>query len=630
MLQRLKRFRLLYLVLGALFLVGLLPLGIVGWALSGRSAEELRSVEARYQERLVQDKARQIELYGQKYRDAVVGLARAFELTGGVRPNGDPTSDARLQKAVQDDPNLLALAILPVNGTPQLAWNLDWIRRDEIDEHVGLVLAGLNGRGLVLSRPFLVRSSQDMAVAIGAPVMGGGRGETVTAAVVAIVSLRGVFSAIQPTEVKGTQNTTELLERGLPVVFVVDAEGRAMAHPDQSVAFSGQKMTDLKIVQDWIESGQQFQSALSPFVAQRDGHEVQLLGAYATAELDRSARLGVIAIQDEHAALASVTEMRREVLLIILAAAILALVIGFLLAQQLTRPVSALAEAAHRIAGGDFSQRIEINSRTELGELGDSFNTMTAHLERLIEDLRRAAQENRELFLGTVRALAAAIDGKDPYTRGHSERVARFSIAIAERMGMSDDEIEKLRVSALLHDIGKIAIDDAILKKAAPLTDEEFEIMKTHTTKGYKILSQIPAMREFLSGIHSHHEMINGGGYPQGLKGDEISIQARIISVADTFDAMTTDRPYQKAFELDAALERIRSFVGTRYDARVVEALVKACEEGQISRGTARLSARAKEITARQQINATLGGKNGAPRAYAPVKFFNAAEDNRA
>ena len=210
---------------------------------------------------------------------------------------------------------------------------------------------------------------------------------------------------------------------------------------------------------------------------------------------------------------------------------------------------------------------------------------MSDQLERFIEDLRRAAEENRELFLGTVKSLAAAIDGKDPYTRGHSERVARFSLAIGERLNLPDDEMEKLRISAILHDVGKIAIDDKILKKPAALTDEEFEVMKTHPQRGYKIMSQIPAMRDFLPGMYMHHEMINGQGYPQGLKGDEIPMQARIVSVADTFDAMTTDRPYQKAMTLDDALARIKSFVGTRYDERVVAALVEACEAGQVARG---------------------------------------------
>src|SRR5437762_13044014 len=118
---------------------------------------------------------------------------------------------------------------------------------------------------------------------------------------------------------------------------------------------------------------------------------------------------------------------------------------------------------------------------------------------------------------------------------------------------MGEDELETHRMSALLHDVGKIAIDDAILKKPAALTDEEYEIMKTHPQKGYKIMSQIPAIRDFLPGMYMHHEMINGKGYPQGLKGDEIPMQALIVSVADTFDAMTTDRPYQRAMDLEAA-----------------------------------------------------------------------------
>jgi HD-GYP domain-containing protein (c-di-GMP phosphodiesterase class II) len=207
---------------------------------------------------------------------------------------------------------------------------------------------------------------------------------------------------------------------------------------------------------------------------------------------------------------------------------------------------------------------------------------MSKSLEENIAKLAKAAEENRELFVGTVKALAAAIDGKDKYTRGHSERVARFSVAIGQRLQMDPEELEKLRISALLHDVGKIAIDDNILKKPAALTDEEFEIMKTHPQKGYKIMSQIPAMKDFLPGMYMHHEMVNGKGYPQGLAGNDIPLQAKIVSVADTFDAMTTDRPYQKGMELEAALDRIRSFVGTRYDGKVVEALVEACYAGQI------------------------------------------------
>jgi HD-GYP domain-containing protein (c-di-GMP phosphodiesterase class II) len=356
-------------------------------------------------------------------------------------------------------------------------------------------------------------------------------------------------------------------------------------------------MTDLKVVRDWQESGTQVQSALEPFTLVRDGRNVVMLGSYATAELDKYSRLGVIAIQDESAALASVTDMRRQTIMISVVAGMLTLVIGFFFAKKLTQPVQELAIGAHRIASGDFTQRIKVRSITELVQLGESFNLMTDQLETYIKDLQRSADENRELFLGTVKGLAAAIDGKDPYTRGHSERVSRMSVAIAQRLGLPDDECEKIRISALLHDVGKISIDDNILKKPAALTDDEYVIMKTHPQKGYKIMSQIQAMKEFLPGMYMHHEMVNGQGYPQGLKGDEIPLMAKIVAVADTFDAMTTDRPYQKAMEFEEAIKRIESFVGTRYDPGVVTAFAQACAEGQIRPGSVKLKRRSAAET---------------------------------
>ena len=589
MLEKIGRIRLLYIVLAVLLLVGLLPLAFAGTLLSGRSAQELRSVEGRYQAQLVQDKARQIELYGQRYRDVVTGLARAFEIAGGIRALNDAGYDARLQKTLEEDPNLIGLAIWPVSGELHRAFQPDYIQRAEVDQRVSEVLAKMSGRGMVVSRPQLIRSGQEMAMTVAAPVMGGETGQDVVAAVVAIISFQEVFKAVHQATSKSER---ELLDAGLPVVFVVDQNGRAVAHPEASVAFSEKPMTDLKVVRDWQESGTQVQSALEPFTLVRDGRDVTMLGSYATAELDKNSRLGVIAIQDESAALASVSDMRHQTLWISMVAAMLTIIIGFFFAKKLTQPVQELATGAHRIASGDFSQRIAVTSRTELGDLGDSFNLMTDQVENFIKDLQQSAAENRELFLGTVKGLAAAIDGKDPYTRGHSERVSRMSMAIAQRLGLSDDECEKIRISALLHDVGKIAIDDNILKKPAALTDDEFLIMKQHPQKGYKIMSQIRAMKEFLPGMYMHHEMVNGQGYPQGLKGDEIPLMAKIVAVADTFDAMTTDRPYQQAMKFEDAISRIQSFVGTRYDAGVVVAFVAACEEGQIRPGSVKLKSR--------------------------------------
>ena len=590
MLEKIGRIRLLYIVLAVLLVVGLLPLAFAGTLLSGRSAEELRSVEGRYQAQLVQDKARQIELYGQRYRDVVNGLASAFEIAGGIKALNDAGYDLRLQKTLEEDPNLIALAIWPVSGELHRAFQPDYIQKAEVDQRVSEVLSKMNGRGMVVSRPQIIRSGQEMAMTVAAPVMGSESGhEVVVAAVVAIVSFQEVFKAVHQST---SQSEHELLDAGLPVVFVVDQNGRAVAHPEASVAFSEKPMTDLKVVRDWQESGKQVQSALEPFTLVRDGRKVVMLGSYASAELDKNSRLGVIAIQDESAALASVSDMRRQTIWISLIAALLTLFIGFFFAKKLTQPVQELAVGAQRIAAGDFSRRIDVRSRTELGDLGDSFNLMTDHLESYIRDLQRSADENRELFIGTVKGLAAAIDGKDPYTRGHSERVSRISVAIAQRLGLPDDECEKIRISALLHDVGKIAIDDNILKKPSALTDDEFLIMKQHPQKGYKIMSQIRAMKEFLPGMYMHHEMINGQGYPQGLEGDEIPLMAKVVAVADTFDAMTTDRPYQQAMIFADAVKRIQSFVGTRYDASVVAAFVSACEDGQIRPGSVKLKSR--------------------------------------
>ena len=201
---------------------------------------------------------------------------------------------------------------------------------------------------------------------------------------------------------------------------------------------------------------------------------------------------------------------------------------------------------------------------------------MSEAIERSVDKLQQAAKENQELFFASIRALTAAIDAKDPYTRGHSERVARYAVVVAKNMGLPPEEVRKVRISALLHDVGKIGIDDRFLRKPTALTDEEFEVMKTHPVKGALIMGQIPQLKEVIPGMRHHHEKWAGDGYPDGLRGEEIPRIARIIAVADTFDAMTTTRPYQKAMKLDHVVARIRSFSGSRFDPEVVVALDRA------------------------------------------------------
>lgn len=570
---------LIYFVVAALLLVGLVPLVLTGWFLSEKSGGELRAVENRYQIQLVQEKARQIEIFGQRNSDLVRGLANAFSLAGNPSVFALPQTDQQLSRTLRENPDVIAIYVHPPAGEPLALFRPGTIQKAEIDGIAEAFEPKILSEAVSVGEPLIAGSAQEPVIVLGSPVINSG---TKVASVIAIVSLRNISRSV----VGQTAATeVELWQSGLPIIYVVDQQGRALFHPDPKIVQERRSLADLKIVSEWQEANRQIQSGLVPFTAQYNNNSYDMIGAYSTVSIGNGLNLGVITMQDEAKALASVGEMRLQTWIISLAFALAALIIGSLLARSLTLPIHNLATAAEKIAGGDLSTRVDTRNITEIGTLGESFNTMSDKLEEHIANLAKAARENRELFVGTVKALAAAIDGKDKYTRGHSERVARISVAIGRQMHLPEDELETLRISALLHDVGKIAIDDNILKKPAALTDEEFAIMKTHPVRGYKIMSQIPAMKDFLPGMYMHHEMVNGKGYPQGLTDEQIPLQAKIVSVADTFDAMTIDRPYSKGMLLPEALKRIGEFVGTRYDAKVVEALVRGCESGDIGRG---------------------------------------------
>src|SRR5205814_17437 len=274
----------------------------------------------------------------------------------------------------------------------------------------------------------------------------------------------------------------------------------------------------------------------------------------------------VIVQKPRNEAYRAVFEMQRTARLLALLAVLLSVGISIFAARRITNPLEVLTESSRAIARGDFSQRVKLNSRTEIGELATTFNTMSEELERFVLDLKRAATENRELFMSSIQMLAGAVDEKDPYTRGHSDRVTKYSVLIAKEMGLPDDFLETVRVSAQLHDVGKIGIEDRILKKPGALTAEEFEVMKTHTTKGANILRPVAQLKEMIPGIELHHESLDGRGYPHGFKDEEVPLLARIIAVGDTFDALTTNRPHQTAHPMDEALRVMQSLSGQRLD----------------------------------------------------------------
>lgn len=361
--------------------------------------------------------------------------------------------------------------------------------------------------------------------------------------------------------------------------YVVDAQGRLVAAASPEFA-TGQDMKNLGIVKSFVgRDSKAFFTETREFSIRDGSNRIAMLGTYSPVT---SLDWAVIVQKPTRDAYSEVYQMQWTARLLAVAVVLLSILVSIFAARWITNPLNVLTQSSRALAKGDFSQRVHLTSRTEIGELAQTFNTMSEELEHFVEDLKRAAEENRALFMGSIQMLAGAVDEKDPYTRGHSDRVTRYSMLIAKEMKLDSTFMEILQISAQLHDVGKIGIEDHILKKPGALTEEEFEVMKTHTTKGANILRPVTQLAEMLPGIELHHEALDGRGYPYGLKGDQIPLLARVIAVADTFDALTTNRPYQQAHTPEQALQIIRNLAGKRLDPQAVDALMAVYARGDI------------------------------------------------
>ena len=189
--------------------------------------------------------------------------------------------------------------------------------------------------------------------------------------------------------------------------------------------------------------------------------------------------------------------------------------------------------------------------------------------------LEKKVKQVAELYMGVVRSLAVAVDEKDHYTKTHSENVTKYAVAIAKELGLTRNEVQKVQRASQLHDIGKIGIHDYVLNKKGKLTDEEWKEIKLHPSKGAKILEPLNFLEEIIGIIRHHHERYNGNGYPDNKKENNIPLGARIIAVADSYDAMISDRPYRKALSEYDAIEELKKNSGTQFDPEVVQAFLK-------------------------------------------------------
>jgi HD-GYP domain-containing protein (c-di-GMP phosphodiesterase class II) len=562
------RIPILYVILGVLLVISIVPMYFYSTQVVAINRDRLKTNEMLLQNTVTRSLADDLSQHERSLRMMLANLSSAIEIASG----GDigeknieaPELRALLENFVSSSDEIAYATLLNSDAKGISAGRIapDAFLQRELERAYAAARDGrvYNGQALVVGEGKSART----VFLVSGPVK---YEERFLGMIASVVDLQFLIRRLQ--EVSGGGLTP----------YVVDAQGRLVAAATPEFA-TGQDMKNLEIVRNFVESGNRAQlAATKEFTLQAGSDHIDMLGTYSPVT---SLDWAVVVQKTQGEAYRGVFEMQRTARLLAMLAVLLSIGVSIFAARRITNPLHVLTQSSRALAKGDFSQRVHLWSRTEIGELAQTFNSMSEELERFVEDLKRAAEENRALFMGSIQMLAGAVDEKDPYTRGHSDRVTRYSLLIAKEMNLPAAFMETLQISAQLHDVGKIGIEDHILKKPGALTAEEFEVMKTHTTKGANILRPVTQLAEMLPGIELHHEALDGRGYPYGLQGEQIPLLARVIAVADTFDALTTNRPYQQAHTPDQALQIIQNLAGKRLDPVAVAALLAVYARGEI------------------------------------------------
>lgn len=572
---RRRRFRLRYLLFSALLLSGIIPLALSNLLLIRENREALETQERTHL-------ASSAGALSRELSESLRGARRQLALVGAglLRADGSAANEVRLETRLRE---------------PWVQGYLAQVMADQAGGLAALRVLMPDGEGLRVAAETLPPAADDALDAAFVAARDGDRPIYRFAVVppndrpVAALAVP-VWS--RPGEAAAGAGPALWVEGLLPLrtigaasgggggagsgLFVVGADGKLLwsrgLTPEMVEAALGSYVVASFVRRPLSLAGEYALAA----GGRRDAYLVQVSPVAETG-------WGVVVQRPLAAAFRAVNKMVWNTVLFSLLLVALALFFAVYFARRFSQPIQRLAATSHRIADGELDQRVEVGGLSrELADLADDFNRMSDHVESHVARLKQAARVNRELFIGSLRAFAAAIDAKDPYTRGHSERVATISRIVARELSLPEEMVEKVWIGALLHDVGKIGIDDQILKKAGVLTPEEYEAIKAHPVIGAEILSPIEQLRDILPAVRWHHECWNGRGYPDGLRGESTPLMARIVSVADSFDAITTSRPYHEAYTLEFAIETITRLAGSRFDAKIVTAFLHAYQRNEI------------------------------------------------
>src|SRR5215467_13350149 len=578
------RVRILWLVMGAMLLVSALPLVLYHRQVLKLSQEKLVDTERVQQSELTRSLAQELQQFESNVTQQLMSERQILVLSGLNQNIEDPAAEPQVTRLLQTSVESNSSTFLYITavgksgkGTSASQGNFQAEKDPFVSKalrraFITCVQSPQLGSVKFRSDPLALEPDNQPAFVVAIPL---NVDQQFTGMIAAVVSLDPILNRLKDSSVRGRS------------VFVVDHQGHIVAHPDTGRFTPGEDVSANSTVVSRVKALPQElrNTETMRFTETEHKRSVEMIGTYTTFPEVNWAVVAQRSLAQARTD-AGVTELNRQALTFVSLVVLVAILVGYLFAVGISEPIRGLAGSTRAISRGEFHQRTAVRGALEIAELAGNFNKMAGDIEEYIEKLKEAAEANRELFLGSIRMLAAAIDEKDPYTRGHSGRVAKYSTLIARELGLSEEELDKLRIAALLHDVGKIGVDDRVLKKPGKLTEEEFELMKQHTVKGANIMRPVSQLKEMLPGIELHHEHMDGRGYPYGLQGNQIPLMARIIAVADTLDAMTTNRPYQSAMDLDYALDKIKAMTGAKFDAVVVNA-----NDAAITTGKLRLSA---------------------------------------
>ncbi len=555
----LRRLKLRTILVVALLLSGIIPLGISSVRLILQSHKVLRNTERDNLTSEAGALSQEVNSHLIAIRRQLTQLGDSILLAPGPQESEarllEPWVGKQLEAFRRDNPDVLALRVLAPNGAGLAPENLS----PEVGAAMDAAFA--QARAGKVARYGLVRlgAGREPQAILAVPVFAGAPEPGLV--VEAQIRLPLLGKVAQGSKAAG--------------VFLIDRQG--------GILWSNGGIFDPAVIKSFVD-----RTLTSEYtVPTADGPQKVFAQVSAIPE----SGWGLVVQKPPSEAFADVNRMIFNAAFSTLLLVALSLFFSYFAARWVSRPIQRLAETTHEIAAGNFGGRVEMTGLTfELADLADDFNRMSGHVASYVQQLRQAASANRELFIGSLRAFVAAVDAKDPYTRGHSERVAGYSRTIARHLQLPEEVQHKVWIGALLHDVGKIGVEDRILRKDGVLAPDEYEQMKMHTVIGAEIMSPIEQLKEMIPAIRWHHEAWSGRGYPDGLKGEQIPLFARIVAVADTFDAITTNRPYQQAYSLKFAVETITRLTGSRFDAKIVTAFLRAFEAGEIRAGAPRPS----------------------------------------